>query len=231
MSGLVGQGPLWLFLGGVITSLNPCMLAAVPLVAGYVGASGGGYLAQSLRFLFGFAGTLALLGLGAGALGGFPRSIQANWPYILALLYFVLGSYLLGIWRWLPNIFGIRIWGFYQFPRRMLMPVPGRRGSGVGALGLGSVMAFTPSPCITPVLVSVLAYVVPASGALKGALYLFAFGIGHGLPLLVAGSGAGTILTRLRSMAWARYINPALGLLLIVLGAYFFFAGLAGYPM
>jgi len=221
----VEQGPLWLFLGGAISSVNPCMLAAVPLVAGYVGSGKKSYFIQSILFLLGFAGTLALFGLSIGALGGISQALQSKWPFILALLYFLLGSYLTGLWQKLLSLIGLKIVAFYQTSFKMKIPLP-KQGSHFGAFGLGSVMAFTPSPCITPVIVSVLAYIAPSGEALKGAFYLFSFGIGHGLPLLLAGSGAGILVTKLRQMNLFRYINPIFGFILILLSVYFLISGL-----
>lgn len=217
MTDFVLQGPLWLFLGGAVMSLNPCMLAAVPLVASYVGSSGR-YFSQSLKFMGGFTGTLALFGLAAGAMGGVVESVQQVWPWVMGTLYLLLGIYLVGLWGKLFAVTGIKVWGFYQTPRTMALP---GRGLDLGAPGLGAAMAFSPSPCITPVVLAVTAYVVPTGGALKGAFYLFMFGVGHALPLLLAGSSAGVVLNRAHRFAWVKHINSVLGATLMVIGIYF----------
>ncbi len=225
MTDLVQQGPFWLFLGGIIMAFNPCMLAVSPLVAGYVGGSKyRSYLVQSLLFLFGFSVSLALIGLGFGMLGGFLTTVQTSWDFILALIYFGLGIYMVGGWSAALGIINKRAYGFYQF-RHKKKPNLHRSRPGFGALGLGTALALVPSPCITPVVLAVSAYITPTGGALKGAFYLFTFGLGHALPVIIAGSSAGVLINKVRRSRWVRLINPAIGLVLIAMSLYFMIIG------
>ena len=226
MTDLVQQGPFWLFLGGIIMAFNPCMLAVSPLVAGYVGGSKHkSYLFQSLLFLFGFSGSLALIGLGFGMLGGFLTTIQNSWDLILALIYFGLGIYMVGGWSAALGIINKRAYGFYQFRHKKKLNLHQTMPS-FGAFGLGIALALVPSPCITPVVLAVSAYITPIGGALKGASYLFIFGLGHALPVIIAGSSAGILVNKVRRSRWVRLINPVIGIVLIVLSLYFAVMGL-----
>jgi len=225
---MVTNGPVWLFFGGLITSLNPCMLMVAPLVAGYVGGSGSkSYYLHSFLFLLGFSGMLALIGLGAGALSGFVNVIQGIGHYVLALVYFLLGFYLIGAWKWVTYLLKPRVWVFYQMPLNIKPPFA-MNGSKFGSVGLGTAVAFTPSPCITPVVLAVATYIIPTAGPLEGAGYLFSFGLGHGIPLLLAGGGAGIIFTKLRRKRVVRIINPMIGLGMLGLSIYFLIKGLSG---
>lgn len=75
-------------------------------------------------------------------------------------------------------------------------------------------------PCGTPILASVLSYAAYKQSAIYGGLLLFAYGIGNGLPLVLAGTASGTFLNRLDSSRFRNWIDPAVGGLLILLGFY-----------
>ena len=75
-------------------------------------------------------------------------------------------------------------------------------------------------PCGTPILASVLSYAAYEQSAIYSGLLLFAYGIGNGLPLMLAGTASGTFLNRLESSRFRNWIDPGVGGLLILLGFY-----------
>ena len=217
----------WLLmaLAGLIMAFNPCMLAMTPLAAGYVGRQGEpGILKKllvSLFFVLGFAGMLAVLGFGAGSLGERLGGAYSQWSYIMALIYALMGVYLLRLHHVVP----IKIYGFYHGVHKRkgyLLPKP----KGIfGAVLLGGIFGLTPAPCITPVVAAVLAYVVPTANPLHGASLLFAYGLGHGLPLFLGGTLGGMLGLGKIGRLWEVRLRPAAGIILILLAIYFLFWG------
>jgi cytochrome c-type biogenesis protein len=206
--------PLAAFLGGALTALNPCVLAMVPLLVGFsAGLVGRGAaerpwrrtLGFSVLFVVGYALELALLFTvfsSAAELLGAPW-----WRYVIAGVCLVAALHLLG-WLHLPAI-----------------PMPAavaRLAGGLGALALGFVFGVISLPCTGPVLLLLLGLVPRIGPAAAGGL-LFAYGLGHSLLLLVAGTsvGAAAALARPgRVQTATRWVRRAAAVLILGGGAW-----------
>jgi cytochrome c-type biogenesis protein len=101
--GEIIQNQVWLafpacFLGGVISSASPCVLAMIPLVIGYVSGYSEGStkkaIQYSLMFTLGLTITFTVLGIIAGAMGRLFGDIGSFWNYILPPVAILLGLYL-----------------------------------------------------------------------------------------------------------------------------------------
>ena len=208
--------PLAAFLGGALTALNPCVLAMVPLMVGFsAGLVGRGAserpwrrtLGFSLLFVGGFALELALL---FTVFAGATAVLSAPWwRHVLVAVCAVTALHLLG-WLRLPRI-----------------PVPQAAARAAGALGaftLGFVFGIVSLPCTGPVLLLLLG-LVPRIGAAAAGALLFAYGLGHSLLLLVAGTsvGAAAALARPgRFQTAARGVRVVAALLILAGGAWLF---------
>src|SRR4030066_322358 len=124
------------FLGGILSSSSPCVLATIPLVIGYVGGYSGGdrrkAVLYSLTFILGLSLTFTVLGAVASIVGGLFGMISRTW-------YFVVGGIAVAI--------GLQLVGLYEFS----LPTPGhlqpkQRGL-LGAFILGLIFGIISSPC------------------------------------------------------------------------------------
>ena len=192
------------FLAGIISFLSPCVL---PLVPGYIsymsgisaaaaegGAgnrAGGRAGAAAAVFVLGFTVVFVPLGATATLLGSLLNDYQDQLRIAGGVFIIFLGLVFLGVFRFGPLDRDTR----FQ-PR----PASGLWGSAV----LGGAFAFGWSPCIGPVLGSVLTMAAgngSAGGAGEGALLLGAYSLGLGVPFVAAGLG----ITRLgRVVGWLR---------------------------
>ncbi|MCL6450719.1 MAG: cytochrome c biogenesis protein CcdA [Acetobacteraceae bacterium] len=214
-------GPLAALTGGALTALNPCVLATIPLIIGFVGglgASGGPGqtgpglwlrpLWLSLLFVAGLSLELAVLFVAASGVAWVVRG--AWWVYVVALTCFALGLHLLGVYHLPPAV----------------IPRPASRYAGAaGALLLGFLFGLISLPCTGPVLLF-LAALVPALGPTRGGVLLFMYGVGHSLLILAAGTSAGLAAAILRSRRLARAteaMRKAAGIVIILVGAYLLF--------
>jgi len=175
------------FIGGVLTSASPCVLAAAPVAVGYVGGQAGTPARAwwlSAAFVAGLTLVLVLLGLLAARLGLLMGALPGPWSLAVGLVVVAAG-----IWMW-------------RAARSCTLPLPEswqRRLSGAGSWGafaLGALVSTVMSPCATPALAAALA--VAGTGAAFGesmwwgAALLLAYGMGHGILLLVAGALPGS---------------------------------------
>lgn len=205
---------LLVFAGGVVTSIGPCNMAMIPLIIGYVGGSGqlsrGRSLALSVAFAVGLAVTFMLLGVVASVVGGLIGGTTRVWYYVVAAVCLLIGLHMLGALT-LPQVSGLA-----QLRERVaLKGVP-------GALALGLVSGMVSSQCATPVLAAILTYVMSQQGALLyGALMLFVYALGRGVPIVLAGAFAGAAKSLQTFGRWSGAVERASGVIVIAVGLYF----------
>jgi cytochrome c-type biogenesis protein len=200
---------------GVVSFASPCVL---PLIPGYVSYISGGIgsdpeqrrsrwaaLWPALWFVLGFTTLFIALGLSAQALGGLLQrySIEAN--YIGGALVILFGLVLTGLVK-VPALAGDYRW---RGPAAISGP-----GS---AYLLGIAFAFGWTPCIGPVLASIL--VITATSAASGALLLGAYGLGLGIPFLLTALFIGKISGLFSRLRWTgRVLNIVAGAIMVAMG-------------
>ena len=201
------------FFGGVLTSLGPCNIATIPLIVGYVGGSRDLSRARSfvlsMTFAIGLALTFMFLGVVAALIGGVIGAATRWWYYLVAGICFVIGLNMVGVLKLnLPMAFG----GLRE--RVGLKGIP-------GALVLGLVSGLVASQCATPVLVAILTYVMAKGALVYGATLLFAYALGRGVPVVLAGTFTGTVKSFQKLGRWSEVIEKISGVIVIGVGLYF----------
>ena len=160
---------------------------------------------SAMFFIAGFTTIFVFLGLGAQALGGIllRYSVEAN---------LIGGALLIG--------FGLIMTGLVKFPFFIQV----FRASGpqivsgpAGAYTLGLAFAFGWTPCIGPILGSILTVTAVSAGS--GVVLLAAYGLGLGIPFLMVGLAFGSIAGALKRARSVGYIlNVVAGGVMIVMG-------------
>lgn len=111
------------------------------------------------------------------------------------------------------------LFGFHELLYRQLRKEVKGSVSGLGAFLVGMLFAFGWSPCIGPVLGSILLYASQQETALEGAKLLFAYSLGLGIPFLAAGGLVSGFLRFVKSFGrFFSLIELIGGLLLVLLG-------------
>jgi len=204
------------FLGGVISSASPCVLAMIPLVIGYVGGFAEGSqkkaIQYSLMFTLGLTITFAILGIIAGALGRLFGDVGGFWHYVLPPVAILLGLYLL---------FADKLNLSIGLPRRFLP----KKKALLGALIIGLFFGIVASPCATPVLAVILTFAATQKNMVYSGGLLLTYALGHWVLVLGAGISTGFAQRVLASKGLSRfsdYSKKVAGLLLIGVGIYLF---------
>src|SRR5512137_1719815 len=95
---------LGVFLGGILSSSSPCVLATIPLVIGYVGGYSEGdrrkALLYSLTFILGLSITFTILGAIASFIGGFFGVMSRTWYFVVGGVAIAIGLNLIGLYHW-----------------------------------------------------------------------------------------------------------------------------------
>src|SRR4030065_1522789 len=163
ISALLQHSP-WLaivavFLGGVTTALNPCVLAMIPLLMGVVAGNKETTtlkrsLVFSLFFVLGLAVTFTVLGLISALIGRMFGNRGQFWKYLVAAVCLLMGLHLLGLLK-------------LNFPVPSGLKV--RKQGYIGAFLLGLLFGVVSTPCAIPILAVLLAFVGEQGGMLYGA--------------------------------------------------------------
>ncbi|GMV43508.1 MAG: hypothetical protein AMXMBFR64_52240 [Myxococcales bacterium] len=206
-----------IFGAGLLTYLTPCVLPVIPI---YLSALLGGDLrnasalgrgqlvGRALLFALGFLLVFTALGLGASSLGAALVEHKAAVQAFGAALILVFALKFLGLVR-IPLLDRV----VRGDDRRM-----STRFTGVNAVLMGVVFAAGWSPCVGPVLGTVLTYTASnTSDPLTGAGWLFTYGLGFALPLVVTAAFAEAGVRALRRVQpWLPRIERGIGVALLV---------------
>ena len=194
------------FLGGILTSANPCVLVAAPLVVGFTGGTEEGRhhpMVLSGVFVLGLAAAFTILGLIAAVTGSLMGDIGWGWKALLGLILLAVGLHLLG---------------FYALPTPSHEHMQRFHGAGLlGAFALGALTGTLSAPCATPALAAVLTIVALQKKILWGGVLLFVYALGHVLLLFLAGASSGWASKYAQShfsKVMGRWLPKAMGLLL-----------------
>ncbi len=213
--------------GGILSFVSPCVL---PLVPAYLCFLGGTSLEQlsgersvekgaarrviiaAAFFVFGFSSVFVALGASASAVSG-----------LLLEHKLILGK-IAGV---IIIIFGLHVTGLLRLPvlnREVRVHLDNRPASLIGSYVLGLAFAFGWTPCIGPILATVLSIAARGESLWYGTSLLSVYAAGLGIPFLLAAFLAAPFLRWAgRMRKHMRRIELATGGLLIVTGLLFLF--------
>ncbi|HEY8497437.1 MAG TPA: cytochrome c biogenesis protein CcdA [Limnochordales bacterium] len=207
------------FVAGLVSFVSPCVLPLIPAYVTFLAGAGlegleaddparrRRLVLNGVFFVLGFSAVFVAMGLGASALG---RFLVGNLPILRrvgGLVVIAFGLYMMGVLRVL----------FLDRERRVQAPV--RSPGPLNSLLLGATFAAGWTPCIGPVLASVLVLAGTAATATQGGLLLLTYAAGLAVPFLVVTLSLDRMRTVLRRLLpYSERIRFASGALLVVLG-------------
>ena len=211
------------FIAGVLMFLAPCTL---PIVPGFLAFVSGVSLEDlkdpskarrvrraivwnALLFSLGFGLVFTIFGSLAGFAGQFVGQYRDWLARIGGVVVIVFALFLLGVLR-LPLASRERL---VRLPRQF------RPGNPVSSMLFGAAFALGWSPCVGPILGSILLLASTSGTVFQGALLLAVFSLGLAVPFLIVASLIGTAATRLPQ--WSRHLEKISiigGIFLLILG-------------
>lgn len=214
---------LTVFVQGLLSFFSPCVLPLIPLYVGYL--AGGAaktnddgtieyprkkVLVNTLFFVVGVSFAFFLLGFGFTALGQFFTGNQRTFSVIAGIVMVAFGLYMLGVFGKAKLV---------EKEHRLPFRLDRFAMNPLVALVLGFTFSFAWTPCVGPVLASVLLMASSSASAAAGFGLVAVYTLGFILPFLAVGLFTGEVLRFFRTHGnVVKYTVKVGGALLIVMG-------------
>ena len=206
------------FFGGLLASLTPCVYPLIPISASFIvgnahnSRSRGFFL--SLSYVTGIAITYSFLGILAVLTGSIFGKFSSN-PVINLVAGILILSFGILMFDLLP----------FDFTSNLKLPTV-RKVNYLSALLFGIISGLMISPCLTPILASILAYLSITKNVFYGAFLLFCFSCGMGLIFILIGTFGSAFSGLPKPGAWMIVVKRICASIIVLSGLYFIFTAL-----
>lgn len=223
------------FIAGFLSFLSPCVLPLIPSYISYITGITFGELSQevlpkrirfltaahSLLFILGFTLVFMLLGLSITFAGGMISQHRQIIAKIGGIIIVIFGL----------SITGVINLAFLQKERKI--EVKSKPIGYFGSFLIGATFAIGWTPCVGPLLASILLLSSTEKDIVKGAMLLFSYSLGLALPFFLSSILINNFLVYFKAIKkYLRVISVITGIFLIAIGIMIFtnsFGALAGY--
>ena len=210
------------FSAGLLSFVSPCVLPLVPSYVSYITGLSVEKLANveerdhfrsliiinSLLFIAGFSTVFIAFGASASLIGQLLYEYQDIIRKVGGILIVIFGLYLMGVLKL----------SFFMTERRLLH-FESRPVGYLGSFLIGTAFAAGWTPCVGPVLGTILAYASTTESMSGGILLLSAYSLGLGLPFFLTAFGMDRFLSYFKRLrAYLGGVSLVSGVLLILVG-------------
>lgn len=214
------------FIAGILTFLAPCTLPLVPAYLGFIS----GVSAEKLKdptqaaaarnkiflngsfFVLGFTAVFVSFGILAGLFGQILMPFRVWLTKIAGIIIIMFGISMLKFWN-------IPLLGFLISKERRIRMPGVKPGSPTSSAILGGAFAFGWTPCVGPILGSILFLTASSATALSGGFLLLIFSLGLAIPFLLTAIGLGSVGKIIKYFAaYLPWVERIAGVVLIFIG-------------
>lgn len=210
---------LLLFFGaGLLLSLTPCVLPMIPILSGIIVGQGANVTrTRSFALALTYAQGMALTYAAAGAIFvlAFRQTPQAFFQSVPVITFMVLLFIALAL-----AMFGLYTLQMPSALQTRLTNVSNEQKTGtfVGTFIMGALSALVVTACVAPAIIAALSVISQSRQVLRGAVALYATGVGMGVPLLIVGASAGQLLPKVGP--WMDTVKQMFGVLFLGVAVY-----------
>ena len=197
---------------GILLAFTPCVFPMIPILSSIIVGEGDNITTRraftlSLVYVLAMSVTYTIAGLLTGLLGANIQTMLQN-PWVIgsfSALFVILSLSMFGLYELqLPHALQSRL---HQISHQQ------KGGKLVGVALMGLFSGLIVGPCLAPPLAGALIFIGQQGDPLLGASALFAMSMGMGLPLLVIGTSAGSLLPK--AGGWMDAIKAIFGVLML----------------
>lgn len=214
---------LAVFFEGVVSFFSPCVLPLIPLYMGYMAGNAEkeykkkNIFFNTLFFVIGISAAFFILGVGFSSLGSLLKEYRGYLSLIGGIIIILLGINQLGFFKI----------GFLNKEVRLTNKANNKNMNPLSAFVMGFSFSFAWTPCVGPILGSVLILASNADTALEGNLLVLLYSLGFLIPFLVLGVFTGYALNFIKKRAHIMdKIVKAGAAVLIIIGSMLFATGI-----
>lgn len=209
------------FAAGVLSFLSPCVLPLVPSYVSFI--TGMSFeeltsaadkarvrrltITNSIAFILGFSVVFIALGASTSYVGQLFRQYQDEIRIVGGILVIIFGLFIMGLFR------------MDFLMREKKFRLGGRPSGYLGAFTVGLVFSAGWTPCIGPILGSILLYATSQGSTTLGLKLLSIYSLGLALPFLLSALAINTFLSYSKTIQ--KFMKPIMflsGLVLIAFG-------------
>lgn len=199
------------FVGGLVASISPCILALLPVNLSYIGTreitSKKEAFIKAGSFVLGVVTVLSLLGLFSSLAGLILIKYQG---YIHAIVGMII------------LLMGLSLWGVFRLP----LPQISFRFSALGSYGIGLTFALLSSPCTSPILFAILAAAATSGSQLYSVLAMISYALGYTSIIFLASLFTGLAKQARSLMKHSEMITRIGSIGLILMGGFYLMTGM-----
>lgn len=199
------------FTQGVLSFLSPCFLPLIPIYLSYItgeAANKKNTIINTIAFMIGFTLMFTSLGALSGSIGRFLLINRQLLNKILGVFIVFMGLFYLGVIK------------LDFLNREVKIDFKIKRGSLFSSFLLGVSLSLGWTPCISPILSSVLMLAASRQSSIKGAYYLFVYSLGLLIPFLIF-----SIFIN-KSRAFSKFIMQKANVIKIIAGVILILTGI-----
>ncbi len=216
------------FIAGILTFLAPCTLPLVPAYLGFISGSSAKDLQNPAKapkikrkvmlngifYVLGFSAVFIGLGLIFGLGGVALAKYQLLLTHIGGAFIVFFGLYLMGVLDKLPFLGQV-----LSLEHRFKLPSSLTPGTPQSSFVFGATFAFGWTPCVGPILGSILLLASSTTTAFSGAVLLSVFSLGLAIPFLIIAYGIGHASSTIKKLSVVLpYVSFIGGAFLLFLG-------------
>jgi cytochrome c-type biogenesis protein len=210
------------FLAGLASFLSPCVFSLVPAYVGYLGGRAAGddnkvanrwvTFTHGIAFVLGFSVVFVIFGAAVSVAGVLLYNLRYWLAKIGGIVVIIFGLHMIGVLR-IPLL---------EYDTRV-GTAPNQKWGYLSSALLGVFFSAGWSPCVGPVLGTILTLAINGGSVALGAKLLSAYSVGLAVPFLAAALGIGWVMTILRKYNKVMHcVEIAMGVVLVFVGVLLF---------
>jgi cytochrome c-type biogenesis protein len=220
------------YVGGVLSSLTPCIYPMIPITVGVVGGLQNKHekrdtkavLIRGLAYVLGMAIIYAFLGVLAGITGQVFGTFTntAGWYITLGIIMTLAALNMIDVLPFDPQAMIDRFKRSLGFKHEPKINTE-KEATLAGAFLLGASSGFIAAPCTTPVLTAILGFIAQTQSVIFGLGLMLFFAFGLGTILILIAAFAGSLQKLPRAGNWMNKIKIFSGILILAFAEYLIF--------
>ncbi|EUB27078.1 cytochrome c biogenesis CcdA family protein [Fusobacterium sp. CM22] len=192
------------YVAGLLSFFSPCIFPLLPVYIGMLSTSGKKSIIKTLVFVIGLSTSFVLLGFGAGSIGSF--LISKTFRIISGVIVIIFG------------IIQMEIVKIPFLERTKLVDIKGKENDSIwGAFLLGFTFSLGWTPCVGPILASILFISSGGGNPYYGGLMMFIYVLGLATPFVILSLSSKYVLTKVSAIKKHLGIMKKIGGLLIII--------------